>query len=576
MTPNHHDSEDFIQNLREETIREFTHITNTIVNIVGSKPFESYSAINWVQVPLELSGPRFGAREYYDAKSRLILDLSLNLVKQFNKYRKLVLWREAFLLHLPSVIRQIPEAADLGLYCYYRYGIKTQQQRNRFLQLWETISPPQDFVFYRYYPTAGFAFFDNVVDGTFLKKAIEWFKPFNQLTEQMTTEAYTGNLERLMFNHHRKLKPIELKVLRGLNDCLSCSQTELAKNLGLRQPTVSRIIRELSEKHLLRFVTFANYPIIGLQPVTVKFTSPKLKVIDSLKQLIARIRYTLGLQEFETDLLSSFVIPSERMTRFRQWLKQLASIYEIKLPKVRSITERIHARNFGLYDPKKGGWPLDYESILDNFFRLITEELTRHLPPLRFYKLTPMHLKETLPLQHQDFIYMQRVSDTYIATSQMKFLESQEAIQAGYKESEHMAYRRRVDYLEEHKLVSPPIGVGLIHIGLNAAIYILLESSSEETHQILTACQLFPHVAGRIFDDGSGIATIFVPSASAVAIQASLYEVFNSIEIPITLAIKPSWEAFGWTGPRPLNSANYDFQKSKWIWTKDSLPLPRF
>ena len=573
--PNHPNQTMSLTQSQEEAINAFSDTTTTITTILGSPPIDYYSKINFIPFPLKLTGSRFGAKEHKNEMNQFYLELSQDLLTQHSKYLNLILWREAYLTHLPHFIRQVPEAADIGLYCYYRHALRTKKQRNQFLQLWQTISPPINYTFYRYYPTAGFEYFDNLVDGKFLKMVKKWFKPFIKLSTPMNTGTYTENLERWMFNYHRTLRPIELKILRGLNRCLNCSQIELAEKLKLRQPTVSQVIRRLAEKHLLRLIIFDNYPILGLQPITVQFTTSNMIIINSLLKLISKIRYALAIQEFDSQLLASFLIPTERMTRFRQWLKQIASSYNLVPPVSRLISERIHARNFDLYNPKNGGWSLEIETIFDNFLRLISEEWTPHLPPINSFKMSSSHLKRDIKIRKQDFIYMQRASDAFLATNRMKFFESHELRTAGYRESEHMAYRRRVSVLEKHKIISSPIGLGLLNIGLNTALHVQIESSKEETHRIFSACQLFPHIAGRIFKDGTGVATLLIPSESAVSFQKSLNELFLNFDIPARTAIRPAWEAYGWTGPYTIDSINYDFEKDRWIWTKDTLPLPR-
>ncbi|MFW9934634.1 MAG: hypothetical protein ACFFDU_03770 [Candidatus Thorarchaeota archaeon] len=564
-----------LDSYKAEAINTFKNIETTIETTLGSPAIDHYTTIAFIPVPLKLTGPRFGTTERKDITNQLILELSQELLTQYSKYLNPIIWREAYLLHLPESIRQIPQAADLGLYCYYRYALRTKKQRNEFLHLWQTVSPPIDYTFYRYYPTAGFEYFDNLVDGNFLKMAKKWFKPFIQLTTPIGQEVFTESLERWMFNYHRILRPIEIKILRGLNDCLTCSQIELAETLKLRQPTISQVIKRLARKHLLRFIIFENYPKLGLQPITVKFTSKKFKVIDSLTSLISRIRYSLALQVFDEQLLASFLIPTERMTRFHRWLKQVSSSFDLATPELGVISERMHARNFNLYNPQTGGWSSETESLIENFSRLISEKLTSHLPPINSFKLAPPHIKRTLEIKPQDFIYMQRATEAYLTTRHVKFIESHELREAGYKESEHMAYRRRVKYLEKNRLISPPLGIGLLNNGLNSVIHLYLESSKEEIRRIFTAFQLFPHLSCKLIDNGTGVASLPVPSSIAISLTVSLEALFGSLDIPAVLTVRPAWNAYGWNFPPVLNSMNYDFETNRWIWTKDTLPTPR-
>jgi len=564
-----------INQVQAEAISKFDAVATRIEKLLGSYPIDNYSSMSFASFPLQLKGPRFGVIEHKDKKHHNVLQFSQDLLTKYPKYFEPILWREAFLLHVPSSIREVSLAADLGLYCYYRFGLRTKKQKNQFLQIWQTTSPPIDYTFYRYYPTAGFEYFDNIVDGNFLKMVKEWFKPFISLSTPITTETYTENLERWMFNHHRILRPIELKILRGLNECLDCSQIELAEKLRIRQPTVSQAIRRLAEKHHLRLNIFINYSKLGLQLTAVKFSSLKMRNIETLTRLFSRIRYSLALQEFDNQILADFLIPNERATRFRQWLKQVSSNLDLKLPEIFLISERMHARNFDMYDSSKGVWVLEIESIIDNFTKLLSEEWIEHIPPINFYKLSSPNLKKRVKIRPEDFIYMQRASDAYLATRHLKFYESHELKKAGYKESEHMAYRRRVKYLKKIELISPPLGLGLLHIGLNSIINLHLETPRERTRSIFRALQLFPHISCRIFEDGTGVATLPVPSAKAVQIKTALNKLFSTLDVSAIISMRPAWQSYGWTGPSTISLVNFDIDNNKWIWTKDTLPTPQ-
>jgi DNA-binding Lrp family transcriptional regulator len=576
MTPSQSKNQtSFFNQAQAEAINKFDAIATRIESLLGSPPIDNYSTMSFAPFPLQLKGPRFGVKEHKDKKDQNVLQFSKDLLIQYPKYLEPILWREAFLLHLPSSIREVSLAADLGLYCYYRFGLRTKKQKDRFLQIWQTTSPPIDYAFYRYYPTAGFEYFDNIVNGNFLKMVKDWFKPFIRLSTPITPNTYTENLERWMFNHHRILRPIELKILRGLNECLTCSQVELAEKLRIRQPTVSQTIRRLAEKHHLRLNVFIDYSRLGLQLTAVKFTSLKMRHIETLTQLFSRIRYAFAIQEFDNQLLADFLIPTERATRFRQWLRQISSNLDLKLPEIFLISERMHARNFDMYDSSKGGWFLEIESIIDNFSKLLSEEWIEHIPPINFYKLASPNLKKRIKIRREDFIYMQRASDAYLATRHLKFYESHELKKAGYKESEHMAYRRRVKYLKKIKLISPPLGLGLLHVGLNSILNLHLETPREKTRSIFTALQLLPHISCRIFEDGTGVATLPVPSANAVQLKTSLGDLFSTLDISAIISMRPAWKSYGWTGPSTISIANFDIDNNKWIWTKDTLPTPQ-
>lgn len=549
-----------------------TTITQNLQDILKSTPFDEYLTIHWVSTPIKLTGPRFGANDRLDKNNFLVLELSQELLSNHRNLLEPVIWRESYLLYLPRSIREVPEASDLGLFCYYKYGIKSSKRRQKFLQIWETTSPSKDYIFYRYHPSAGFKFFDDTVDGTFLKMVLQWLAPFQQASIPISSKVYTANLERWMFNYHRILKSVELKVLRGLEKCPNCTQNELAEHLNLRQPTISRIIRNLAQKHLMRLIVFQNFPVFGLHPIAVKFPITQIKTQNKLRKLLARIRYTLGIQEFDDCLLGFFVIPSRRFQRFTSWIKQLNAAWNLPTPKILFLVERTTSRNFGLYDPKNNGWPLDYNSILDNISRVIQEDWTQQLPQLRSFKLSRLQVP-AIKLAPEDFIYMQRATDAYLLTCGPRFSEAQEALLAGFSESEHMAYRRRVDFLQNNKVISSPLGVGIWNIGLDAVVNVFIQSSIKESRRILTAFQLLPHVGGNILDDGCVSATLLVPKTFAVAIKVSLKTLLTDFTDQISIVTKPGWEAHGWRVQYPVNSANYDFEKGDWVWIKDTLPI---
>ena len=102
------------------TIKLFSQITQTISKRVAAEPLDKYSTIIWAASSIELKGPRFGASSYLDEDNQLILELSDELLTLHKELLEPILWREAFLLHLPRNVRRVPESSDLGLYCYYR------------------------------------------------------------------------------------------------------------------------------------------------------------------------------------------------------------------------------------------------------------------------------------------------------------------------------------------------------------------------------------------------------------------------------------------------------------------------
>jgi hypothetical protein len=550
----------------------FNEIVDQIQEILDAKPVVEVDRIEWIDRPIQLEGPRFAGNEYLDSEGNQVLQLANQLLSSQHQFLEVVLWREAFLTFLPQRIRLVPEAADLGIYCYSKYGIKHKTKRTRLQQLWESVSHEKDFGSYRYFPTAGFAFFDNVAEGQFLQLVVPWLASFSSTLKTMESKEFTAYLERWMFNFHRPITSTELKILIEISKEPTISQTELANLTKLRQPTVSRLLQNLAEKHLLRVVNFVDFPITGLNPLAISFFIPNLSHHYSLINTLQKIRYSQAIHDYDELVQAHFVIPTLRLRRFREWIKQLSTAWDIPQPKIRMLTERMRANNFGLYDTQKGSWPTNFESILDNVGRLIKEEWTEHLPPINYFQYSQFPTKRVVKLQPEDFVYLQRATDIFLLTERISSSEAQEARIAGYGETQHMSYRRRIDILEKEGILSPAMGIGLFNIGLNTAIRILIEGSYEQTKRILTSFQLLPYITGRVYSDGAAEAVLLVPDEPAIVIANIINEILEEVNLKAVLSIRPAWQAYGWTGFQDL-SDNYNFEKQNWIWTKDTLPI---
>jgi hypothetical protein len=212
---------------------------------------------------------------------------------------------------------------------------------------------------------------------------------------------------------------------------------------------------------------------------------------------------------------------------------------------------------------------------LDNISRLIREEWAHLLPPVRAFRFSTGTDAPPIQLRSEDFVYTQRVTSAFFVTDRVASTEAREARLAGFRESEHMRYRRRVQFLEEVGLLSPPLGVGLVQIGLDALINLRIEASYDRSKRVLGALQLLPHVSGFIYDDGSAAVVLLVPKSAAVGVETSLKGLLQDSDIPAATMISSAWNSYGWTPHLPIEQRNYDFERHTWAWTKDTLPEPR-
>ena len=182
------------------------------------------------------------------------------------------------------------------------------------------------------------------------------------------------------------------------------------------------------------------------------------------------------------------------------------------------------------------------------------------IPPINYFQYSQFPTKRVVKLQPEDFVYLQRATDIFLLTERISSSEAQEARIAGYGETQHMSYRRRIDILEKEGILSPAMGIGLFNIGLNTAIRILIEGSYEQTKRILTSFQLLPHITGRVYNDGAAEAVLLVPDEPAIVIANIISEILEEVNLKSVISIRPAWQAYGWTGFQDL-SDNYNFEK---------------
>lgn len=560
-----------------ELSHRFSQITEKVAAVLGLPQSENrFQSILWSGIPLAIDKPRFGVEEVVNPANLPSLLVAKALRESPMYVLDWVLWREAVLEHLCRSVRLVPEAADLGLYAGLKYGVKHAVTREHLQRIWETISPPQYYEFYNYVPTGGFALFDKATKNRFLSSVIPWLNTaFCETAVPVTTSTFTSALERWIFEFHNPLSPREVRILVALSDRPSLSQDELAGRVGLSQASTSRILRGLAESHLLRIVRAVNLSPVGLHLVSVTFSTPNLRLLRQLGRLFTRTRYAWLSAELGQFINFTFALPTNRIRRFRSWVAQVATAFAIPRPNIRFPQEQMQQRNFALYDPKRGGWPRDYEPILDNISRLIREEWAHLLPPVRAFRFSTGTDAPPIQLRSEDFVYTQRVTSAFFVTDRVASTEAREARLAGFRESEHMRYRRRVQFLEEVGLLSPPLGVGLVQIGLDALINLRIEASYDRSKRVLGALQLLPHVSGFIYDDGSAAVVLLVPKSAAVGVETSLKGLLQDSDIPAATMISSAWNSYGWTPHLPIEQRNYDFERHTWAWTKDTLPEPR-
>ena len=545
--------------------------------LLGSPPSQTrYTSIRWSEIKLAIDNPRFGVEEIVNSANSRALLVAQALRNAPRYLLDWVLCREAVLEVLCTAVRSVPEAADLGLYAGIKLRSSDSHQRERLYRIWETVSPTRHFESLLYSPTSAFPAFDKATEGTFLHRAISWLNStFSGLPGSLGSFAFTSALERWMLEFNRFLNLRQLRVLVALSDQPDISQNKLADRVGMSQASTSRILKQLADSHLVRLYGEVDLPLIGLSRVGVTFLVPRSPTLDALRKLLEKIRYAISSLDFEGVLHCSFAIPYRRLGRFGEWIKDVAGAFDLPIPRLRMVQELACHRNFSIYDPEHGGWPSEYVPILDNISRLVRGEWSQLLPPLRRFRYSAPPVSSPVKLQPEDFVYLQRAVGTFFLTDRVASTEAREARLAGFPESEHMTYRRRLQHLQRMKLLFPALGVAVFHIGLDAIMTLLLNGPHDESIRVLSALQLLPHIDAAIYDDGSATAALLVPKAAAVGIKASLQDLLADRGILASAVVEPAWPVFARSLGSTVDPCNYDFEHGDWLWTKDTLPEPQ-
>ena len=553
---------------------QFRVLQERLATLVNIKPLprvrDRITHLKFVPTSLKFVGPRFGTTEIppkEGSRGGWTVTFSEDLKIVSPHVLSWVLWREAFLSYLKPNIRQIPEAADLGLYAGLKFGEHSTDEKKLLSELWTRVSPTQYHLYYTYDAPFGFPIFDQVVNDLFLHRVLIWLNLLRSSSFQpFSSTAYTAALERWMQETHNSLNKTEVRILNALCTIDHFSQSQLAKTLDLSDSAISQALNRLSQRHLLRIFSFINLPLIGLFPLEIK-----LQVSDRLQKrriitLFSKIPYIDSIINTQQFLISRFTIPYNRVDEFKNWIFKLRAKENLAPIEVHKVLCQSFSWNFGTYIPEQG-WPTDFSVHLNQFQAIVLGNQGYSLPPLKnhsySYDILKDHQTFPLKLRQEDFTYFGR-SYMFRATERVVPRPSQEVRKAGLLETSHMRYRRRVQKLEEQQ-ISIPGSFWLQHLNLNTTIHLLIFEPMETTELIMRALQLFPFINGRVVENGNGYVHICVPNQNAVDTLSTMRETIIEMGLNAYISINPTWQTLT-DLKTPLNSSNYDFLNGMWKW----------
>ncbi len=558
----------------------FRVLQKRIATLVNIKPLpriqDRITQLQLVPKSLKFIGPRFGTTEIPSEErpqGGWTVTLSEDLKNVSPHVLLWVLWREAFLSYLKPNIRQIREAADLGLYAGLKFGEHSTEEKKLLSELWARVSPTQYHLYYNYDAPFGFPIFDQVVSDSFLHRVLIWLNSLRSSSFQpLSSSTYTAALERWMQETHNPLTSTEVRILNALDTINQFSQSKLAKILDLSDSAISQALNRLSQRQLLRIFSFINLPLVGLIPLEAKIqvSDKKRRKIVALLSKIPYIDFIIDTQKF---LISRFIIPHNRVDEFKNWIYELIDEEGLAPFDVHRDMHQSFSWNFGTYIPEKG-WPTDFTFQLNQFQTIIFGNKGFSLPPLKShsYSFDLLADQKTFPikLRQEDFTYFGRSSEIFRTTDRVTPRPSQEVRKAGLIETTHMRYRRRVQKLEKQQ-ISITGGFWLQHINLDTIVHLLVFEPKDTTEKIMRILQLFPFISGRIIENGNGYFHIYIPNQSAVDTLSTMKETIIRMGLDAHISINPAWQTLTDFEP-PLSFSNYDFINCEWKWGPNTLP----
>lgn len=560
---------------------QFQMLQKRLATLVNIKPLprvrDRITQLEFVPKSLKFVGPRFGSAEIPSeegSRGGWTVTLSEDFKIVSPHVLSWVLWREAFLSYLVPNIRQIPEAADLGLYAGLKFSEHSNEEKKLLSELWARVSPTQYHLYYNYDAPFGFPLFDKVTNGLYLHRVLIWLNSLRSSSFQpLSSTTYTAALERWMQETHNPLTKTEIRILNALGTIDQFSQSQLAKMVNLSDSAISQALNRLSQRQLLRIFSFINLPLIGLIPLEVKIQVLEKNQKRRIATLLSKIPYIDFIIDTQKFLISRFIIPHNRVDEFRKWIFELIAKEGLPTFNVHKDMHQSFTWNFETYIPEKG-WPTDFTVQLNQFQSLIFENKSSSLPPLKSYSyshdLLSDHQTFPIKLRQEDFTYFGRSSEIFRSTERVTPRSSQEVRKAGLRETTHMRYRRRVQKLEK-KQISIAGGFWLQHINLDTMIHLLVFEPRDTTERIMRTLQLFPFISGRIIENGNGYFHIYVPNQSAVDTLSIIRETIIRMGLDVHFSINPAWQTLTDFEP-PLRQSNYDFIDSEWKWEPQTLP----
>ena len=430
-----------------------------------------------------------------------------------------VLYRELYSSLLPRVVRQVPESGDLGLLCGYQF--LPEEEKTRFLRVWQVVSPRRFFGDIVYNAPFSFPLFNRVTEGAFLQRILPFLDELEPALTPLTTREYIQLLETFMMNYASPLNEQELRVLHLIQENPTATLQQLHDLSSLSISSLSNYIANFREKLLFARFYRIDTPRIRINHIAVlAYPAPGARVDRYLEQC----PYLRKIHRFGgagAPYLLSYLLPRLRLRRLQEWLQELVSLGHLLRYRYYPLSGVFNGYNLRSYLAHNESVPI--------------AERFRWVAWIRY--LRDIHIREGYgEILAQPYVY--EYSNPHIEPIDLAALDyrllpylapdiTAENLAQQLGESVHTVRRRTKELFNQQVVFERP-DLSMFHLGLNETIFIILEGTEETVRNFLAGCREAPMYGGSVFQHPTPgcIVAFGLPTGLALKVGRELERLF--------------------------------------------------
>ncbi len=475
-----------------------------------------------------------------------------------------VLYREMFTTLLPPLVRAVPESGDLGILCAFQHT--SEEHHEQLLRLWQVVSPRRFYGDIDYNAPLAFPVFNQVTQGTFLRRVLPFFDELEPAMTPMDSREYVDLLETFMLNYASPLNEQELRVLHLIQENPTLSLRQLQKQSHLSLGTLSNYLASFREKLLFSKFYRVNYPRIRLNHVAVlAYPAPGSRVRRYLEQC----PYLRKIHRFGgagAPYLLSYTLPRLRLRRLQEWLQELVAMGHFLRYRFYPLSGVFNGYNFRSYLAHDSNIPLAERFRWVAWVRYLRNVLIRDgygeiLPQPYFYEYSEPN-SEPADLDSLDYQLLAHITPE----------NSAEDLGMLLGESTHII-RRRIKSLFTQQVLFDRPDLSIHHLGLNETLFIILEGSDVTVQNFLAGCREAPLYGGSIFHHPTPgcIVAFGLPTGLALRVGRELNHLFIE-QNEFDAAVFYGSGAKDFIPTKVRQRCQFDSEKEQWQWFREYFP----